>query len=285
MMRTSSGLRRMRMKRKLYILLAVTALFLLAAAFAEKLCPYDPYAQSFPVLAPPDFLHPAGTDRLGRDMLSRMMIGVQTGVFASLAAAAAVTVTGTCIGFLCAEKGGTAEAVLMRAADVCLAFPGMVLALAVAAVLGGGLENAVIALAAAGWPKYARLARSLALAQKNTDYAAAARLAGDTPVQLVIRHILPNCAGPLLVTAVLDIGTIMTELAGLSFLGLGAAPPVPELGSMMNGGRSLLQICPWVILGPGLAVFLPVVLFNLLGDAVRDVLDPRGGQGTGRRIP
>ena len=178
-------------------------------------------------------------------------------------------------GVLCGYLGGRVDALIMRISDICLAFPGLVFALAIAALLNGGLQNAVLALAVISWPKYARIARSQTLTLKNMDYIAAARLAGDTSVQLVLRHILPNCAGPILVTAMLDIGTMMMELAGLSFLGLGAMPPTAELGNMMSTGRSMLQTYPWVIFGPGIAIFAAVAVFNLLGDAVRDFLDPR----------
>lgn len=128
------------------------------------------------------------------------------------------------------------------------------------------------------WPKYARIARSQTLAQKSTNYIAAAKLAGSSSRQIIVKHILPNCAGPILVTAMLDIGTMLMELAGLSFLGLGAQPPTAELGNMMSGGRSMLQTYPWVILGPGIAIFIVVVIFNLLGDTVRDYLDPRNSR-------
>ena len=211
-------------------------------------------------------------------MLSRILIGLRTSVLSTLVLVAIITAAGTATGVLCGHLGGAADALMMRAADVCLAFPGLVLALAIAALLDGGLQNAVFALAVVGWPKYARLARSQTLALESADFIAAARLSGDSSVQLVVRHILPNIAGPILVTAVLDIGTMMMELAGLSFLGLGAMPPTAELGSMMSSGRSMLQTYPWVILGPGIAIFAAVALFHLLGDSVRDVLDPRTGR-------
>ena len=151
-------------------------------------------------------------------------------------------------------------------------------ALAIAALLGGGLDNAVFALAVISWPKYARIARSQTLAQKNTNYIAAAQLAGNHSLAILVKHILPNCMGPILVTSMLDIGTMLMELAGLSFLGLGAQPPTAELGNMMSGGRSMLQTYPWVIIGPGIAIFIVVVIFNLLGDTVRDYLDPRNSR-------
>ena len=163
----------------------------------------------------------------------------------------------------------------MRRSDIFLAFPGMVFAIAAASVMSGGIMNAVAALAFVSWPKYARIARSQVLTIKNAPYISAARLAGSGTGKIILKHIVPNIAGPVIVTAVLDIGTMMMEIAGLSFLGLGATPPTAEWGSMMSNGRSMLQTSPWVILAPGCAIFLTVMVFNLLGDTVRDILDPR----------
>ena len=264
---------------RLVFFLALAVLLLLTVLFARQLCPYDPNAQVFETLLPPSAEHLAGTDRLGRDLLSRILMGLRTSVLATLFLVAAVTAAGTAVGVLCGVLGGAADGLLMRVSDVCLAFPSLVFALGVAALLGGGLHNAVLALAVIGWPKYARIARSQVLALENADFIAAARLAGDTNGQIILRHLLPNILGPILVTAVLDIGTMMMELAGLSFLGLGAMPPTAELGSMMSGGRSMLQTYPWVIIGPGIAIFAAVAIFNLLGDTVRDYLDPRSSRG------
>ena len=157
----------------------------------------------------------------------------------------------------------------------CLALTGLVFAMAIAAILGGGIQNAIIALAVVSWPKYSRIARSQTLALKEEPYIHAAILAGDSSAQILVRHVLPNMIGPVLVTAMLDIGTMMMELAGLSFLGLGAKPPVAEWGSMMSDTRNLLTTHPWVTFAPGIAIFLSVMVFNLLGDTVRDLLDPR----------
>lgn len=260
---------------RLAAFVALAALLLLTVAFARQLCPYDPNAQDFEALAAPSAAHLAGTDRYGRDMLSRILMGLQTSVLSTFALVFAITLTGTVVGVLAALAGGVVDALMMRVSDVCLAFPGLVFALAIAALLGGGLSNAVLALAVISWPKYARIARSQTLSLMRAPFVQAARLAGDTPAQLVCRHILPNIAGPILVTAMLDIGTMMMEIAGLSFLGLGAQPPTAELGNMMSGGRSMLQTYPWVVIGPGIGIFVAVVIFNLLGDAVRDYLDPK----------
>ena len=266
-------------KTRLVVFLILAAGLLLTAVFAQQICPYDPNAQDTSIsLQPPIAAHPAGTDRFGRDMFSRILVGLQTSVLATLSLVVIITLVGTVLGVLCGYYEGVLDSVVMRISDVCLAFPGLVFALAIAALLNGGLHNAVLALAVISWPKYARIARSQTLAQKSTNYIAAAKLAGSSSRQIIVKHILPNCAGPILVTAMLDIGTMLMELAGLSFLGLGAQPPTAELGNMMSGGRSMLQTYPWVILGPGIAIFIVVVIFNLLGDTVRDYLDPRNSR-------
>lgn len=265
--------------KQLWILLSLAVLLVLGAVFAEKLCPYDPYAQDLSrALLPPDANHWMGTDTYGRDMLSRVIIGGRASILSTLALVAVTAIAGTVAGVLCGYCGGMLDTIVMRISDICLAFPGLVFAMAVAAVLGGGIQNAVIALALVSWPKYSRIARSQTLSIKRAPYVQAAILAGDSPAQLMRRHIFPNILGAVLVTAMLDIGTMMMELAGLSFLGLGAQIPTAEWGSMMSGGRSMLTTYPWVVLSPGLAIFVSVTVFNLLGDTVRDQLDPRGSR-------
>lgn len=263
-------------RAKLIFFIILAAILLLIAIFAEYLCPYDPYAQNLlEAQQPPSMAHPLGTDRYGRDMLSRVIIGSTTSIFATLVLVAVITVIGTAIGIICGWCGGKVDTILMRISDVFLAFPGLVFALAVAGVLGGGVQNAIIAIGAISWPKFARLARGLTLAQKDSSYLMAARLSGSSTPKLLVKHILPNIAGPILVTAVLDIGTMMMELAGLSFLGLGVKPPMAEWGSMISDGRVMLQTAPWMVLAPGGAIFITVMIFNLLGDTVRDYMDPK----------
>ena len=265
-----------RIRERLLIFLFLAVILLLVSSFADKIVPYDPYAQDLSLSRqPPSAAHWMGTDQYGRDVFSRVIVGAQASVFSTLILVGVISVFGTAAGTLCGYFGGRTDSVVMRVSDVCLAFPGLVFALAIAALLGGGISNAVIALAVISWPKYARVARGQTLALKNSDFIAAARLAGDTSAQMILRHILPNILGPILVTAMLDIGTMMMELAGLSFLGLGAQPPMAEWGNMMSGGRSMLQTYPWLVLSPGVAIFLTVVTFNLLGDTVRDYLDPK----------
>lgn len=263
-------------RTKLIFFLILTALLLLTAVFAKYLCPYDPYGQNLMMAQkPPSPAHPMGTDRYGRDLLSRVIAGNTVSIFSTLVLVMIVTVLGTGVGIVCGWRQGKIDTVLMRISDLFLAFPGLVFALAVAGVLGGGIHNAVISLAVIGWPKFARLARGLTLAEKNAPYMMAARLSGSSTGKLLIKHILPNIAGPILVTAVLDIGTMMMELAGLSFLGLGVKPPAAEWGSMISEGRNMLQVSPWMVLAPGAAIFITVMIFNLLGDTLRDYMDPK----------
>ena len=255
-------------KGKLYFFIFLTLLLLLVAAFAKHICPYDPYAQDLlQAQKPPSLANIMGTDCYGRDMFSRVLVGSTTSIYATLLLVCIVTVAGTVIGMICGWIGGLA--------DTVLAFPSLVFALAVAGVLGGGIQNAVIALAVIGWPKYARLARGLTLTQKDMPYLMAVRLSGSGTCKIIFKHILPNIFGSILITSVLDIGTMMMELAGLSFLGLGVQPPMAEWGSMINDGRSMLQISPWMVLAPGLAIFITVMIFNLLGDTLRDYMDPK----------
>ena len=268
-----------RIRMKLLFFAALAVLLLLATIFAKQLCPYDPYTQDLTqAMQPPGPVHLMGTDTYGRDMFSRVLIGAQTSITSTLVLVAIRTVAGTMVGVLCGYYGGSADAFVMRISDICLAFPGLVFAMAVAAILNGGVQNAVIALALISWPKYSRIARSQTLSIKELPYIQASRLAGDTTIQMIFRHVLPNIIGPVLVTSMLDIGTMMMEIAGLSFLGLGAQPPVAEWGSMMSSGRSMLQTYPWIVLSPGIAIFVSVVIFNLLGDTIRDYMDPRNSR-------
>lgn len=259
------------MKNLFFYLAAGILIFI--AVFADFLVPFDPYAQDLSnALTPPNSTNLLGTDRYGRDVLSRVIMGSQTTLCASLLLIATISSVGSLIGAICGFKGGSIDTFLMRTSDIFLAFPQMVFAIAAAGALGGGLLNAAAALAIIGWPKYARIARGLVLSIKSLPYFDAAKMSGSNSIQILFWHVLPNIAGPILVTAALDIGTIIMELAGLSFLGLGAQPPTAEWGAMMNNGRSMLQTAPWVILAPGMAIFITVATFNLLGDMLRDYL-------------
>ncbi len=269
-------IRKNTVKTRLIFFGTLAVLLLLCSLFSEYLAPSDPYLQDLSnAKALPSAAHLLGTDRYGRDMLSRVIVGSKTSIFSTLLLVGIITVTGTVIGVFSAWCGGWADTLLMRISDLFLAFPGLVFALAVAGVLGGGLQNAIIALAAISWPKYARIARSETLSKKEMPFMKASVLSGSSTAKLLAKHILPNIIGPVLVTSMLDIGTMMMELAGLSFLGLGAKPPIAEWGSMMSDSRNLLTTAPWVTLSPGFAIFISVMVFNLLGDTIRDYADPK----------
>ena len=262
------------MSDKLIPHLTLVGVLILIAIFAPFLTPFDPYAQDLSrALMPPDSVNLLGTDRYGRDVLSRVIVGSQSTICTALLLLLTISIIGSAIGAVGGYFGGKLDTFFMRISDLCLAFPQMVFAIAAAGALGGGLFNAALALAFIGWSKYARIARSLVLTVRSTDYIEAARISGARTHNIILRHILPNIAGTIIVTAALDIGTIIMELAGLSFLGLGAQPPTAELGAMMNNGRSMLQTAPWLILAPGFAIFIIVSAFNMLGDKLRDVLD------------
>lgn len=263
-------------RARLLIFGVLAAALILCSFFSECLTPYDPYLQDLTIAKQaPSAEHLLGTDRYGRDMLSRVVAGSRASIFSTLLLVAVITAVGTAVGITCGWTGGWVDTVLMRISDVFLAFPGLVFALAVAGSLGGGLQNAIIALAAISWPKYARIARSQTLSQKETQWMKAVRLSGSGTGKIILKHILPNILGPILVTSVLDIGTMMMELAALSFLGLGAKPPIPEWGSMMSDTRSLMTTSPWITFSPGIAIFISVMIFNLLGDTIRDYADPK----------
>ena len=263
-------------KTRLAVFGTLALLLILCSFFSAYLTPYDPYLQNLDIAKqPPTRAHPLGTDRYGRDMLSRVIAGSRASIFSTLLLVAVITALGTAVGVTCGWVGGLTDTVLMRISDVFLAFPGLVFALAVAGSLGGGLQNAIIALAAISWPKYARIARSQTLSQKESQWMKAVRLSGSGTGKIIWGHILPNILGPILVTSMLDIGTMMMELAALSFLGLGAKPPIPEWGSMMSDTRSLMSTSPWITFSPGIAIFISVMIFNLLGDTLRDYADPK----------
>lgn len=259
------------MNVKFAILCILVTLLLFIAIFAPIITPFDPYAQNLSnALKPPNTIHLLGTDQYGRDLLSRVIMGAQTTILASLALVFIITVIGTSIGIICGYFGGKIDTILMRISDIFLAFPGMVFAIAVAGMLGGSIFNAIIALACISWPKFARLARAQVLTIKDSTFIYAARLNNCSSTKIMFCHIFPNIIGIILTTAILDIGTMIMEIAGLSFLGLGALPPTAEWGAMMSGSRNMLQTAPWIILAPGCAIFISVSLFNILGDTIRD---------------
>ena len=259
------------MKKFFCIEFVFAAILIFIAIFANFLTPQDPYLQNLDkALLPPSFENFLGTDRYGRDIFSRIIIGSQTTLFSTFLLLITITTFGTFLGTFCGFFGGIFDKFFMRLTDLFLSFPQMVFAIAAAGAFGGGIFNAILALALIGWTKYARLSRSLVLQIRDTDFISSAKISGATSKKIIFKHIFPNILGTILVTAALDIGTIIMEISGLSFLGLGAQPPTAEWGSMMNNGRVFLQTAPWVILSPGAAIFITVATFNLLGDKLRD---------------
>ncbi len=255
---------------------ALVLLVVFVAIFGNALAPQDPYAGDMKqVFQPPSAEHLLGTDKLGRDTFSRIICGTQVSLFMTICVVVLMSVLGGVIGITSGYFGGRVELVLMRFSDMMLSFPGVVLAIAIAGILGGSAVNTVLALFVVGWAKYARLVRSLVLKLRQQDYIAAARLSGTKTHRILLRHILPNVLPIIVITGAMDIGTMMMEIAGLSFLGFGAQAPTPEWGLMLNEGRQYIQTAPALMLYPGLAIFIVVAIFNLWGDSLRDVLDPR----------
>lgn len=217
------NLKKNKRKIKLYVLVVIVAVLFLIALFGQYIVPHDPYGQDLSnALSPPSKEFIFGTDRYGRCLFSRVVVGAKTTMFSAIGLVAIIATFGTIVGSICGYVGGKIDEVIMRISDIFLAFPGMVFAIAVAGVLGGGIVNAVISLALISWPKFSRLARGHVLTIKNSTYIQAAKLSGCSHMKIIFKHILPNILGPIIVTATLDIGVMMMELAGLSFLGLGA---------------------------------------------------------------
>ena len=251
-------------------------ILLIIALAAPVIAPFDPtHATMKDAYMAPSASHLFGTDKLGRDCFSRVLFGARASLSGVLFLVASVFIVGTSMGVISGYFGGKVDMVIMRISDMMISFPGMILAIAVAGIMGGSLVNAVIALTIVIWTKYARLARSLVLQIKRRDFVEAAVVNGGTAPHILWVHILPNILPMMVITAAADIGALMMELAGLSFLGFGSQPPAPEWGLMLNEGRQQLQTAPWLMFFPGLAIFVTVMIFNLWGDNLRDVLDPR----------
>ena len=259
----------------MFLVLAI--LIILAAVFAPIVSGgVDPLKGSLAdALLPPGKGHIFGTDKMGRDIYARVIYGARASLSATFGVVALIFLVGSTVGVIAGYFGGWIDAVLMRIADMMLAFPGLVLALAVAGIMGASIKNAIIAIVAVSWTKYARLARSLVLKIRNRDYVSAAVVTGSKTPYMLWRYMLPNALPTLIITAATDIGSMMLELAALSFLGFGAKPPSPEWGYMLNEGRACMQTAPWLMIFPGLAIFVVVVVFNMLGDSLRDILDPK----------
>ncbi len=255
----------------LAVLIVLTAIF--APVVTGGVSPTD--AVLGDALQAPSAEHLFGTDKLGRDVFARVIYGSRTSLAASFSVVLIIFTLGTALGILSGYFGGWVDAAIMRVADMMVSFPGMVFAMAIAGILGASVKNAVFAVALVSWTKYARLARSLVLKTRSRDYVAAAVVTGSKTPYLLTRYLLPDVLPMLMITAAADIGGMMLELAGLSFLGFGAKAPTPEWGLMLNEGRQFIQNAPWMTVYPGAAIFVVAAVFNLLGDALRDMLDPR----------
>ena len=266
------------LSNKIFVIFGILAILIcLMAVLAPQICgDVDPTAGDLTqAIMAPSAEHPFGTDKMGRDIFARVIYGARSSLSGTLILVAVILVLGTFLGILSGYFGGWVDAVIMRIADMMIAFPGLVLAIAVAGILGPSMRNAVIAIALVSWPKYARLARSLVMKIRHTDFVAAAMVTGSKTGYMLRQYMLPNTITTLVITAATDIGSMMMELAALSFLGFGAQPPTPEWGKMLNDGRTLIQTAPWTMIYPGLAIFITVVVFNMLGDSLRDILDPK----------
>ncbi len=265
---------RARAKRRLTVFLILAGLLVVFSLFAPMLTPNDPDATSaLDMNRAPCAEYPFGTDRYGRCICSRVMMGARTSIFSAVTLVAVTFLFGTVLGILAGYYGGVIDSAVMRLADILLAFPQMVLAIAVAGILGGGMLNAMLAMGVAGWTGYARLARAKVLSLKEEAYVNAARLSGCSDASIMFRTLLPNMLGPLVVNASTQIGSMMIGIAGLSFLGIGVQEPQAEWGSMINLSRAYIQLAPWAVLAPAFATIVTVMIFNYLGDCVRDVLD------------
>ena len=256
--------------------LVIVAALVLVAALAPRLATHSPYGQDLERrLRPPDDAHRFGTDQLGRDILSRVVYGARVTLAIVVLVAVIVAPIGLAVGTVAGYFGGWVDGVLMRVTDIFMAFPRLILALALVAVLGPGIVNAILAIAFTTWPPYARIARAETLTIRESDFIAAVRLQGASPIRVLWGHIVPLCVSSLIVRVTLDMAGIILVAAGLGFLGLGARPPEPEWGAMVSAGLQILLDQWWIATIPGAAIFLVGLGFNLLGGGLRDVLDPK----------
>lgn len=268
--------RRMRRRHSAMVGLGIVVILVLAAVLAPWIAPYDPAQQSWTaVRKPPSWLHLLGTDESGRDLLSRVIFGARASLLAGVVSVSIALGIGVPIGLAAGYLGGWIDALISRIADAMLACPFLILAIALAAFLGPSLTNAMIAIGITTTPIFVRLTRGQVLSVKVEDYVEAARAVGNPAWRIAVRHILPNILPALLVQATLSIATAIIAEASLSFLGLGQQPPAPSWGSMLNTAQRFMTNAPWMALWPGLAIFLAVLSFNLLGDGLRDALDPK----------
>ncbi|CZT35881.1 ABC transporter permease [Rhizobium sp. 9140] len=270
--------RRFSANRLALVGLGILLLLIFMAVFAGVSSPHSPVIGNLAgarLLPPGSPGYLLGTDEQGRDILSRLLHGSRLTLFVIILVAVIAAPTGLIVGAVAGYAGGWVDAVLMRITDIFLAFPKLVLALALVAALGPGIENAVLAIAVTSWPPYARIARAETMTVRNADYIAAVRLMGASPLRIVLLHVMPMCLSSLIVRITLDMAGVILTAAGLGFLGLGAQPPLPEWGAMIASGRRFILDQWWVATMPGIAILLVSLAFNLLGDGLRDALDPR----------
>ena len=257
----------------------VVILLFLIAIFAPIIAPYPEHAGSVTnpaeMLKPPSAENLFGTDEQGRDVYSRVMFGARISLRAAIIAVGLSLAIGIPLGAIAGAVGGVIDEILMRITDVFLSFPPLLLSIAIAALIGPSLENAILAIALSWWPWYTRLIRSQAISIKERQFVRAAVAIGVRPGKIIVRHIVPNCIAPVIVQASMDIGGVILTIASLSFLGLGAQAPIPEWGLMINTSRNYLMSAWWYSIFPGLAIFIAVLVFNLLGDGIREILDPK----------
>jgi len=273
-------LRRLRRHRTAVVGLVILAGFVLAAAAVPLVSPYDPNEADFDqVLLRPSAAHPFGTDQLGRDLLTRVALGARVSFLIGILAVGLSAAIGVPAGLVSGYRGGTFDIAAQRLVDIGLAFPGFLLALTLIAILGVGVTNVVVSVGLATAPVYVRLVRGVALSVRSQVYIEAARALGAPESRIIARHVLPNCLPPVIVQSTLQLGTAILTAAGLGFLGLGVRPPTPEWGTMLGEGQTYLFSSWYIATFPGLAIFLAVMAFNLLGDGLRDALDPRMGLG------
>ena len=268
--------RRLRRRRAALLGLAVVLIFIALAVFAPWIAPQDPLATSWGAIRKaPSAEHWFGTDEIGRDVLSRVVWGTRASLLAGLVSVSISLLLGVPIGLAAGFLGGFADALISRITDAFLACPFLILAIALAAFLGPSLSNAMIAIGVSATPIFVRLARAQVLNVKVEDYIEAARAVGNPPLRIALRHVLPNITPPVIVQATLAIASAVIAEASLSFLGLGQQPPAPSWGSMLNTAKNYVDSAPWMAIWPGVSIFLLVLSFNLLGDGLRDALDPR----------
>ncbi|MGH2627169.1 MAG: ABC transporter permease [Anaerolineales bacterium] len=272
--------RRARRRRNLVVGGILVGMLVVAALFAPLIAPFDPIrdANLEHHLRPPGGVYRLGTDTFGRDVLSRIVFGARISLGIGVVVQTVALTTGMTLGLLSGFYGGWTDNLIMRVAEVIFAFPGLLFAIAIMAVIGPSLYNVFLALGLVGWTSLARVVRGQVFAIKEQEYVEAARALGASNGRIILRHLLPNTLAPAIVLVTLGIGHAILAEASLSFLGLGAQPPTPSWGSMLTVGRDYLTQAPWLSVYPGLAIFLTVIGFNLLGDGLRDLLDPRMSQ-------